>query len=170
MHRIFWNGRTGVKDAHPKEILTFWASRHGDSGPTGTDQYPDTTPAIRQAFFKQVEATFQGMLFDTTDGPLNTIPVSEMWKRGQRVVWYAADYAESTGNSTLAMNSRNIDNTLPGAGDGYVAFCTTSSATSSLLALQRCASVLHCCIAADAVRSKVWVVGFVPVGAAHTRG
>lgn len=106
-------------DAHPKEILTFWASRHGDNRPEGTDQYPDTTPAIRQAFFHQVEAVFEGLLFDTSQGALNTVSLQELWKRNQRVIWYAADYAQSTANSTLAMDGNFIDNTLPGAGDGF---------------------------------------------------
>ena len=58
-------------DAHPKEILTFWASRHGDNRPEGTDQYPDTTPAIRQAFFHQVEAVFEGLLFGASFNALS---------------------------------------------------------------------------------------------------
>jgi len=75
-----------------------------------------TTPEDRQAFFHQVSDVFDGMLFDASLGLLNETSVTTMWQRGQRVVWYAADYAESTDSSSLAMDSRLIDNHLPGAG------------------------------------------------------
>ena len=40
-------------DAHPQELLVMWVSRHGNVDQTGTEQYPGTTAAERQAFFKQ---------------------------------------------------------------------------------------------------------------------
>jgi hypothetical protein len=106
-------------DAHPKEIVVFWASRHGDNGDTGTDQYPDTTPAQRQAFFSAVQGVFKDMMFDASLGRLNETSVATLLERGQRVVWYAADYAESTANSTFALDGRKIDNQLPGAGSSF---------------------------------------------------
>lgn len=103
-------------DAHPKEIVVFWASRHGNSGLTGTDQYPDTTPKQRQAFFSEVQQTFEGMMYDASQGMLNETRVTDIWSRGQQVVWYAADFAESTNSSSSAIDSRQIDNQLPPRG------------------------------------------------------
>lgn len=103
-------------DAHPKEILVFWASRHGDRDLNGTDQYPSTTPQERQQFFAQVSDTFKGMLFDASKGRLNETSIEEMWSRGQRVVWYATDYEESTNSSPLALDSMLVDNQCPGGG------------------------------------------------------
>lgn len=103
-------------DAHPKEVVVFWASRHGDTGATGTDQYPSTTPKQRQVFFSEVRQTFEGMMFDSSQGMLNETRLTDIWSRGQQVVWYAADYAESTASSPLAIDCRLINNALPSSG------------------------------------------------------
>jgi len=105
-------------DEHPKEIVVFWCSRHGNTDATGTQQYPSTTPAQRQAFFRDVESTFHGLMFDSSAGSLNETSVSTLLSHGQRVIWYAADYVESTSSSTLALDARLINNQLPGAGPG----------------------------------------------------
>jgi hypothetical protein len=107
-------------DEHPSEILVFWASRHGDNGPTGTDQYPDTTPAQRQQFFAAVASTFGSLMYNASEGSLNATTISTLLARGQRLVWYAADSAESTGNSPLALDGRLIDNQLSGAVDNEI--------------------------------------------------
>mmetsp|Transcript_58088 Transcript_58088/g.188027 ORF Transcript_58088/g.188027 Transcript_58088/m.188027 type:complete len:449 (+) Transcript_58088:60-1406(+) len=106
-------------DAHPNEIVVFWVSRHGDMRLTGTDQYPATTPAERQAFFTAVHDTFGGLMFDVSKGRLNETSVADLWSRGQRVVWYAADYEQSTSSSPLAMDGRLVDNVTPGAGSSF---------------------------------------------------
>lgn len=103
-------------DEHPTEIVVFWCSRHGNTDATGTQQYPNTTPAQRQAFFKDVESTFHGLLFDSSTSSLNETSVSTLLQNGHRVIWYAADYVESTSSSALALDARLIHNELPGAG------------------------------------------------------
>lgn len=102
--------------AHPKELVVFWASRHGSESATGTDQYPSTTPEVRQAFFKKVRETFGDLLFDTAKAELNSTSVASLLHMGQRVVWFAADYVESTASSNFALDAKLIDNTLPGGG------------------------------------------------------
>lgn len=105
-------------DAHPKEIIVVWSSRHGDTRLTGADQYPATTPAIRQAYWKQIATVFDGMLFDASAGTrLNETSVQTLLRRGQRVVWYAADWKEFTGADPRAMDNIRIDNQLPSSGD-----------------------------------------------------
>eukprot|EP00929_Paragymnodinium_shiwhaense_P001067 TRINITY_DN101295_c0_g1_i1.p1 TRINITY_DN101295_c0_g1~~TRINITY_DN101295_c0_g1_i1.p1 ORF type:complete len:465 (+),score=47.19 TRINITY_DN101295_c0_g1_i1:111-1505(+) len=106
-------------EAHPKEVLVFWVSRHGNSDPTGTDQYPATTPAERQKFFESVQTLFGSMMHNATLGALKDTPMNELWKRGTQVIWYAADYKESTASSPLAIDAVHVDNQLPGVGYGY---------------------------------------------------
>ena len=101
--------------AHPKEIVVLWVSRHGDTKATGTDQYPDTTPAQRQSFFHEAASTFGTLMFNASSGGLNVTTIGRMWERGQRVVWYASDYAQSTASSALALDASKIDNQLAGA-------------------------------------------------------
>eukprot|EP00931_Biecheleriopsis_adriatica_P086836 TRINITY_DN61407_c0_g1_i1.p1 TRINITY_DN61407_c0_g1~~TRINITY_DN61407_c0_g1_i1.p1 ORF type:complete len:485 (-),score=59.80 TRINITY_DN61407_c0_g1_i1:131-1537(-) len=110
-------------DDHPKEIVVFWASRHGSTSMVGTDQYPSTTPAQRQAFFSAVRKVFGDLLFNATESSLNGTDIASLWRRGHRVLWFASDYAESTANSSLALDARLIDNQLPEVGprDGSLA-------------------------------------------------
>lgn len=106
-------------DAHPREVVVFWVSRHGNAFLSGTDQYPSTTPAERMAFYSQVEEVFRGKLFNASRGRLNETSVATLWSRGQQVIWYAADYAQSTNSSELAMDARLVDNRLPGPGPAF---------------------------------------------------
>ncbi|CAK9109271.1 unnamed protein product [Durusdinium trenchii] len=104
-------------DAHPQELVVLWASRHGNTGACGTDQYPDTTPQVRQAFFKQVQEVFGELLFNSTQR-LNETSVLSLQKRNQRLVWLATDYVESTESSPLAVDAKSIDNQLVNSGHG----------------------------------------------------
>ncbi|CAE7158455.1 Plcxd1 [Symbiodinium pilosum] len=115
-------------DSHPKEIVVFWASRHGNEAITGTAQYPGTTPAERQAFFKQVEEVFGELLIANIS--LNETTVAELQTRNQRLLWFASDYAESTGSSPKALDARSLDNQLKGGGYGkkFVDFMKQGSA------------------------------------------
>lgn len=109
-------------DAHPKEILVIFSSRHGNLHITGTKQFPATTPAERQAFWSLAERTFEGLLFDSRLGRVNETSVATLWQRGQRVLWYAGDWAEFTNSSPLALDSRlYLNNELPDAGPNYAA-------------------------------------------------
>jgi len=110
--------------AHPKEVVVIWASRHGNTALTGTDQYPGTTPSERQAFFEQVEDVFGELLMENVS--LNETSVAELQRRNQRLLWFASDYAESTKSSARAWDARSIDNQLKGGGHGreFVDFMT----------------------------------------------
>jgi hypothetical protein len=112
-------------DTHPNEVITLWLSRHGEICKKGTDQFPGSSVAERQAFWGQIKDTFGDLLFDRDAGArLNETTLAGMVAKGQRVVLYVSDYAEFTGNDTKAYdacaNLRNdlecghLDN-LPGA-------------------------------------------------------
>uniref|UniRef100_A0A7S1FDN4 Phosphatidylinositol-specific phospholipase C X domain-containing protein n=1 Tax=Noctiluca scintillans TaxID=2966 RepID=A0A7S1FDN4_NOCSC len=118
-------------DEHPKEILVFWVSRHGGNAMTGTDQYPATTAEERQVFFESVKEVFQNLMFDASLGPLKDTSVATMWKRGCRVVWYAADFVESTNSSKFALDAMKLDNIGPGDGAslGSLRLLRTGAAT-----------------------------------------
>jgi hypothetical protein len=92
-------------DSHPNEIVVMMLTRHGNTCLNNTDQYPGTTPEIRQSFWKSVESVFQGMLFDTSVSRANETSVSSLLARGHRVVMYAADWANFTNSSPLAYDS-----------------------------------------------------------------
>ena len=102
-------------EAHPSEVLVLWISRHGSQCAMGNDQYPNIKPDTKQAFWQQIEALFGPMLFNTTARSLNTTSLAELVESGQRVVIYAADYAEFTANSSLAYDScARLSNNLHG--------------------------------------------------------
>ena len=48
---------------HPREVVVLWFSRHSSTCATGTDQYPGTTPAIRQVFFLRLRLPRGAMIF-----------------------------------------------------------------------------------------------------------
>eukprot|EP00438_Fugacium_kawagutii_P003052 Skav229455 [mRNA] locus=scaffold397:326805:328169:+ [translate_table: standard] len=102
-------------DQHPKELVVLWASRHGSTSACGTDQFPDTTPAERQAFFKEVKDVFGGMLFSQS---LNETSLVKLQESNQRLVWFASDYLESTGGSEVALDAQRIENRLVNNGYG----------------------------------------------------
>eukprot|EP00049_Salpingoeca_infusionum_P017911 m.354925 g.354925 ORF g.354925 m.354925 type:complete len:471 (+) comp17136_c0_seq1:67-1479(+) len=99
-------------EKHPNEVLVLWFSRHGNICATGNDQYPNVSPATKQAFWKQVTALFGPLLFDAGKNTLNGTTYSELISSGQRVVIFASDYAEFTANSTLSLDGCKIDNKL----------------------------------------------------------
>lgn len=93
-------------DNNPSEIVVIWLSYHGNTDATGTDQYPNVKITVKQAFWRQIEALFDGLLFDTTTSSTNTTTIAEMLVRKQRVVVYAADWVEFTNSSTKAINTK----------------------------------------------------------------
>jgi hypothetical protein len=72
-------------DDHPKEVVVFWLSRHGDTGLVGTKQYPATTVAQRRAFWSLIEQIFEGKLVDSSHGTLNEVTMAEHWSVGSQV-------------------------------------------------------------------------------------
>lgn len=150
-------------EAHPTEILVFWASRHGDDQATGDDAYPSTTAAQRQLFWSEVNSTFGPMLFDSSTGALNATPVAELLRRGQRLVWLANDWVQSTGRSPRALDAAAVlHNQLSGASDDFPRAGAAQAASFRTAALQR---------TVDARAGKLWLLSMAagPPEAAITR-
>eukprot|EP00996_Jenningsia_fusiforme_P001072 NODE_197_length_2801_cov_21.947311_g180_i0.p1 GENE.NODE_197_length_2801_cov_21.947311_g180_i0~~NODE_197_length_2801_cov_21.947311_g180_i0.p1 ORF type:complete len:444 (+),score=63.35 NODE_197_length_2801_cov_21.947311_g180_i0:1416-2747(+) len=101
-------------NAHPTEIVVIWFSRHGSACATGDSQYPDVPNTAKLAFWREVEAIFSGLLFDQSVSSIGTTTIAELLERDQRVFIYAADYANFTANSKLALDSCFIDNQSAG--------------------------------------------------------
>jgi hypothetical protein len=97
--------------------VVLWLSRHGNADDKGIKQYPGATPQVKQAFWKAFEDLFHGLLMDSTIASPNATSFQTLLSKNQRLVVYAADWAEFTGNSTRALDSHvNLDNPL-GEGD-----------------------------------------------------
>eukprot|EP00005_Dracoamoeba_jomungandri_P009552 CAMPEP_0174264720 /NCGR_PEP_ID=MMETSP0439-20130205/23612_1 /TAXON_ID=0 /ORGANISM="Stereomyxa ramosa, Strain Chinc5" /LENGTH=460 /DNA_ID=CAMNT_0015350749 /DNA_START=157 /DNA_END=1535 /DNA_ORIENTATION=+ len=101
-------------DAHPKEIIVMWLSRHGSECLNGTDQYPGVTVKEKQAFFNQILDIFSGLVTDHNITKVNETTLNEMIARKHRVVFYATDFMEFTGGSQFALDACLIDNELKG--------------------------------------------------------
>ena len=109
-------------DAHPDEIVVLWVSRHGNQDATGTDQYPDTDPETKAAYFAEMLAVFDGLVVDHSTTMINSTSVTDMLERNHRVVIYATDYDEFTGGgSPYALDGRLIDNQLGSSVDDEAA-------------------------------------------------
>ena len=144
--------------AHPTEVVVLWSSRHGDNRINGTEQYPATTPAVRQAFWRVVVTTFGRMLFDSSNATLAETPVTAMLEKGQQLVWYAADWAEFTGSSPLAIDNAQIDNQLPGASwssGGQADLARTFASASATRAADKAANKLFLVSLADSPPGSV---------------
>mmetsp|Transcript_8059 Transcript_8059/g.21120 ORF Transcript_8059/g.21120 Transcript_8059/m.21120 type:complete len:460 (+) Transcript_8059:65-1444(+) len=111
---------TQIRDwliAHPTEVIAIWFSRHGSECAKGNDQYPDVTPAVKQAFWAEIKSLFGALVFDRSGslGRLNSTTVGRMIAAGRRVVFYATDHAEFTGNDTTVYDAcGQLSNTLSG--------------------------------------------------------
>lgn len=99
-------------DKHPGEFLVLWLSRHGNECSTGNDQYPDVPDTAKRVFWDEINHLFDGLIFDQSQGLLNATTLATMKQRNQRVVFYVADYARFTGNSSKAIDACQIDNKL----------------------------------------------------------
>lgn len=108
-------------DAHPSELVVVWLTRHGDAN-VGTAQYPATSVEEKRMMWDSLVDLFDGLLFDTDKQGLFDTPLTQLIDSGQRLVIYAADHAEFTGGSSLAIDvgdgsdssTLNIDNVLIG--------------------------------------------------------
>lgn len=98
-----------VKDflvSNPSEAVVIFLSRHGSEARTGNDQYPDVPVSAKQAWWAQIKTTFGNLLFDSAGGRrVNETTLSQLVESGRRAVVYAADYAEFTGNDSLAIDA-----------------------------------------------------------------
>ena len=91
---------------HPSEVVVLWISKHGSECAVGEDQYPKTPVEEKQQFWAEISLLFKGLLLDASAGHSpHTTPISELVATGERVVIYAADWAEFTNKSPLALDS-----------------------------------------------------------------
>lgn len=104
-------------DAHPTEVVVLWMSRHGSEC---TTTYPNVPESAKLAFWEQVEAVFDGLLFDTRTSRTNETTLNELLHRNHRMVMYVSDEANFTQGSPLRMNGCFIDNSLANAGNTNV--------------------------------------------------
>eukprot|EP00658_Telonema_sp_P-2_P071898 TRINITY_DN6110_c0_g2_i2.p1 TRINITY_DN6110_c0_g2~~TRINITY_DN6110_c0_g2_i2.p1 ORF type:complete len:567 (-),score=113.09 TRINITY_DN6110_c0_g2_i2:364-2064(-) len=109
-------------DAHPKEIVVLWMSKHGSECKNGTDQFPGVSIEKKQAFWASVMTVLDGVLVDQSLYTLRETAISELVAANQRVVIYASDYIEFTTSSKFAADACYIQNDLPG-GIGNFAGC-----------------------------------------------
>jgi len=98
--------------SHPTEIVVLWLSKHGSTCDDGQEAYPNTSVETKQAFWKQITTLFDDILVDFSQMKINETPINTMIKSNRRVVIYASDYEEFTGESTLALDGCLIDNQL----------------------------------------------------------
>ena len=124
-------------DAHPKEFVVLWVTKHGSSCAKG--QYPDTPTAAKRAWWARVEALFGGLLFDRAGGAggarqeANATTLAALARRNQRAFFYVADYADFTGSSTKAYDACvHLDNRLGSGIDGAPGRNEEAALTSEL--------------------------------------
>jgi len=108
-------------DSHPKEIVVIWVSKHGSACSTGNDQYPNVPVHVKQAFWQNILSIFSGIVVDVRKTPINTTSIQSLITKNTRVVFYATDYVEFTGSSSLALDGCLVDNQLCAGIDGGIA-------------------------------------------------
>eukprot|EP01065_Artemidia_motanka_P040681 TRINITY_DN513_c0_g1_i1.p1 TRINITY_DN513_c0_g1~~TRINITY_DN513_c0_g1_i1.p1 ORF type:complete len:488 (+),score=203.39 TRINITY_DN513_c0_g1_i1:58-1464(+) len=103
-------------DTHPTEVVVVWLTKHGSSCPKGTDQYPGAKPADKQKLWGKLKALFGDMMFNRATSLLNETSYDQMIARGERIVFYLADFDEVTGgNETRAYDAcKSLSNNLHG--------------------------------------------------------
>ncbi|MEO5968352.1 MAG: hypothetical protein ABIQ95_00370, partial [Bdellovibrionia bacterium] len=100
-------------EAHPTEVVVLWVSKHGNECATGNNQFPGVPISEKRKYWASIEALFSGLLLDSVNSPLNSTSLETLLQRNQRVIIFASDYNEFTGNSRYAMDGCKIDNKLP---------------------------------------------------------
>ena len=101
-------------DAHPKEILTFWWTRHGGCQ---SGQFPKITDKEMETFFNATVDIFGDMIWDTSVSSANETTVAELIQRNHRVLIYAAEGSRFFGKQTRGYDGCAIDNKLGGGVD-----------------------------------------------------
>jgi hypothetical protein len=126
-------------DAHPTELVVVWLSKHGSECATGNDAYPGVPVAAKQAFWAQVEALFQGVLFDAQVSSVNATAYPDLLARGHRIVFWVSDFLEFTGQAPEAspaldgcrLDNRFSSNVADYDLDGDVAILAAADATAA---------------------------------------
>ena len=68
------------------------------------------TPEQKQQLWSVFEGIFDGLLMDTRQSSLYETPIVQLLQRNHRVVTFASDYEEFTGNSPFAYDAARIQN------------------------------------------------------------
>eukprot|EP00656_Telonema_subtile_P003202 TRINITY_DN11463_c0_g1_i6.p1 TRINITY_DN11463_c0_g1~~TRINITY_DN11463_c0_g1_i6.p1 ORF type:complete len:406 (-),score=59.74 TRINITY_DN11463_c0_g1_i6:361-1578(-) len=108
----------GWLDQHPKEVVGLLVSKHGNELNNGTDQYPGVSVALKQTYWAQIEKTFSGLMFDTSQFNLGNTSINDLIKTNQRLVVFASDYIEFTNSSRFAFNAAGSILETTGGGVG----------------------------------------------------
>lgn len=103
-------------DLHPLEIVVLSLSKHGDTSATGDAQYPDVSPEDKAKWWHEYLSIFDGLLLDTRVSSIYTTSVADLLRRNHRVVTFASDYVEFTGESPFALDGARIQNYCHGSG------------------------------------------------------
>ena len=107
--------------AHPGEIVVVWLSRHGNEKATGDAQYPDTSVAMKQQFYRRILRMFGNLVVDHQNTPLDHTPIQTLVAHNRRLVLLCSDWHEFTGQSRMALDAAAvIENHLPGSFDNPV--------------------------------------------------
>eukprot|EP01126_Amoeba_proteus_P043054 TRINITY_DN4700_c0_g1_i20.p1 TRINITY_DN4700_c0_g1~~TRINITY_DN4700_c0_g1_i20.p1 ORF type:complete len:325 (+),score=61.46 TRINITY_DN4700_c0_g1_i20:547-1521(+) len=111
-------------DEHPQEIVVIWISKHGGACDKGNDQYPGVSVQTKRDYWEQILQLFSGLVLDTSRFSVNTSTIIDLVASNQRLVIYAADWEEFTGNSTFAYDScTHLDNDLSDNGRENLTNC-----------------------------------------------
>jgi hypothetical protein len=73
-------------DAHPQEVIVLSVTRHGNFCLDGPAQFPGCDESEKDALWQALTSSFNGLLFNQSQGSLNETTLNSMLSRGQRVV------------------------------------------------------------------------------------
>ena len=74
--------------------------------------FPKVPIEVKQAYWAQIEQTFDGILFNTQESRINETSIADMISRNHRAVVFMSDYVEFTKSSKFAFDACLIDNQL----------------------------------------------------------
>jgi len=98
--------------AHPNEIIVIWLSKHGSPCATGNDQYPDVPAKVKLDFWNNILSLFSTLVVNVKKTPINSTSINDLLSLNTRVIFYATDYVQFTGNSDYALDGCLVDNQL----------------------------------------------------------
>ena len=101
------NATAAWMNAHPREVVAIFLTRHGCQQCTGDAQYPGATNADKQACWAQIKAAFAaaGVGLIPNSVRLNETALSTLAARNTRAVVYAGDWVNFTASDPLAWDA-----------------------------------------------------------------
>jgi hypothetical protein len=103
-------------ELHPHEIVVVTLSKHGDTSASGEAQYPDVSPDEKRKWWQEYLTVFDGLSLDTRVSNIYKTSIADLIRRNHRVVTFASDYIEFTGESRFALDGARIHNYCLGQG------------------------------------------------------